>query len=283
MVNSRTNLLSGVEKKCVSAELDPENKKGINFTSWNTAYNSSKDLPPSNSQKAKDACAETITCRHPESLKNGVRRVLMPEVTKEIAESIAKHNIDGITVDIVPITIKDFANSLVAQQEILLPKIIAQAEKFKEQETNETGSGFLYKGVPYLAIDPNTQKYVVIDGHHSWGAINLLLKDGEIDPDKKLNAVVFRTNPISAIKACFAVGAWSNPLDPSNYTNRPKLCSHKNNTGRDIYGSISTIYRRPRLQRQSMEGTRMEGSMGGRSRRTRRGRTRRGRTRRHRR
>jgi hypothetical protein len=285
-MNTPFNTLSGVQEKCIKADLGSQN---IDLRTWKAAWNSSQrsNVDRSHSQRLKDACTPAITCNHPRSLApRGVPRVLMPEVTDEIVKRISSTPTLGIDVKEIEIPIGEFANSLVAQEEILLPKIQGQVKVFKEQEQKEPGSGFLYKGKPYLAVDPISGKYVVIDGHHSWGAINLLISESKnrntpfIDTNRKLKAVVLDTDPISAIKACFGVGAWSNPFDPDDYRNDPDKCSHKSESKDDKYGTISRFYNTSNSgEYNTMPTLKRRGGRKGRS-RTRRGRSRRGRSRR---
>ena len=176
------------------------------YFSWNSIVKSLNRIKLPHNHISRNACSGEINCKYPPgNLNSGVPRVLMPEVNKYVLE-----NLKGkIPFTEHKITVQELANSYVAQREILLPKIKGQAEAIK------SGKFDIFDNTWYLATAKDGKK-VVIDGHHGWGAVNLLLKENAIDPNAKVNIVDFADSPEKVISMAFYEGnAHSNPFRPN--------------------------------------------------------------------
>ena len=186
-------------------------KKNLNlpnvpaYLNWNSVVKNlnSINLPKDHIQR--NACSTEISCEHPPGeLNSGVPRVLMPEVNKDVMEKLR----GKIPFTEHKITVKELASSYVAQREILLPKIKGQANSHKSGKFN------LLDNTWYVATAADGKK-VIIDGHHGWGALNLLLKEQAIDPEALVNIVDFSASPEKVIDMAFNEGyAHSNPFRP---------------------------------------------------------------------
>ena len=176
------------------------------YFSWNSIVKSLNKIKLPKNHVTRNACSGEINCKYPPgNLNAGVPRVLMPEVNKSVLE-----NLKGkIAFTERKITVQELANSYVAQREILLPKIKGQAEAIK------SGKFDIFDNTWYVATAADGKK-VIIDGHHGWGAVNLLLKEGAIDPNAKVNIVDFADSPEKVIMMAFYEGnAHSNPFRPN--------------------------------------------------------------------
>jgi len=176
------------------------------YFSWGSIVNSLNRIKLPKNHIIRNACSTQINCKYPPgNLNTGVPRVLMPEVNRSVLENL-KGKIDFTEHTI---SVKELANSYVAQREILLPKIKAQAEAIKAGKFN------IFENTWYVATAADGKK-VIIDGHHGWGAINLLLKEGAIDPEAKVNVVDFSESPEKVISMAFYEGnAHTNPFRPN--------------------------------------------------------------------
>jgi hypothetical protein len=201
------------------------------YFSWNSIVKGLNRIKLPKDHITRNACSTEINCKYPPGdLNSGVPRVLMPEVNRSVLENL-KGKIDFTEHTI---SVRELADSYVAQREILLPKIKGQAEAIK------SGKFDIFDNTWYVATASDGKK-VIIDGHHGWGAINLLLKEGAIDPNAKLNIVDFNESPEKVIEMAFYEGdAHSNPF-------RPNLVKTggKKRTKRSRYAKRKTLkYRR---------------------------------------
>ena len=176
------------------------------YFSWNSIVNSLNRIKLPKNHIIKNACSSQINCKYPPgSLNSGVPRVLMPEVNRSVLENL-KGKIDFTEHTM---SVQELADSYVAQREILLPKIEAQAEAIK------AGKFDIFGNTWYIATASDGKK-VIIDGHHGWGALNLLLKEGGIDPTAQVNVVDFNESPEKVISMAFYEGdAHTNPFRPN--------------------------------------------------------------------
>lgn len=176
------------------------------YFSWESIVKSLNRIKLPKNHINRNACSGEINCKYPPgNLNSGVPRVLMPEVNRTVLEKLK----GKIPFTEHKITVQELANSYVAQREILLPKIKGQAEAIK------SGKFDIFDNTWYLATAKDGKK-VVIDGHHGWGAVNLLLKEGAIDPNAKVNVVDFSDSPEIVISVAFYAGhAHSNPFRPN--------------------------------------------------------------------
>lgn len=176
------------------------------YFSWNSTVKSLNRIKLPKNHINRNACSTEINCKYPPgNLNSGVPRVLMPEVNRTVLE-----NLNG-KIDFTEhtISVQELADSYVAQREILLPKIKAQAEAIKSGNFN------IFENTWYIATASDGKK-VIIDGHHGWGAVNLLLKEGAIDPNAKVNVIDFNESPEKVISMAFYEGhAHSNPFRPN--------------------------------------------------------------------
>jgi hypothetical protein len=197
------------------------------YLNWNSVVKNLNSINLPQNHILRDACSTEISCEHPPGkLNSGVPRVLMPEVNKDVMEKIR----GKIPFTEHKITVKELASSYVAQREILLPKIKGQANSHKSGKFN------LLDNTWYVATAADGKK-VIIDGHHGWGALNLLLKAKAIDPEALVNIVDFSSSPEKVIEMAFNEGdAHSNPFRPEiiggrkQKTNRRKV--NRRNTRR---------------------------------------------------
>ena len=177
------------------------------YFTWSDVVHNLNSIKLPKNHIRNNACSSKINCRYPPGrLNTGVPRVLMPEVNRDVLENL-KGKIPFTTHKI---TVRELANSYVAQREILLPKIEGQAKSHK------AGGFNLLENTWYVATASDGKK-VIIDGHHGWGAINLLLKESPpaIDPDAEVTIVDFSDTPEHVIMMAFYEGdAHSNPFRP---------------------------------------------------------------------
>lgn len=175
------------------------------YKNWNSVVKILDSINLPKDHILRNACSTEISCEHPPGdLDSGVPRVLMPEVNKDVMEKLR----GKIPFTEHKITVKELASSYVAQREILLPKIKGQANSHKSGKFN------LLDNTWYVATAADGKK-VIIDGHHGWGALNLLLRDNAIDPEALVNIVDFSSSPEKVIDMAFSEGyAHSNPFRP---------------------------------------------------------------------
>ncbi len=186
-------------------------KKNLNtnipYFNWPTIVKTLNTINVPANHKSMNACSTgNVNCRYPPgNLHSGVPRVLMPEVNPSVLEKL-KGVIDFTEHKM---TVQELADSYVAQREILLPKIKGQAEAIK------AGKFDIFNNIWYIATSSDGKK-VIIDGHHGWGAVNLLLKENAIDPNAEVNVVDFVDLPETVIEMAFSRGnAHSNPFRPT--------------------------------------------------------------------
>jgi len=178
------------------------------YVTWNDIVDHLNEIELPQNHIKQNACSGTLHCKYPPGpLNAGVPRVLMPEVNKDVLEKL-KGKIDFTEHKM---TVQQLADSYVAQREILLPKIKGQASFHEEGKFN------LLDNTWYIATASDGKK-VIIDGHHGWGALNILLnkKSPTIDPAALVNVVDFNETPEKVIEMSFYQGdAHSNPFRPS--------------------------------------------------------------------
>ena len=200
-----------VDLNLVKKNLDLQNIPS--YKNWNSVVKNLNSINLPKNHILRDACSTEIFCEHPPgSLNSGVPRVLMPEVNKDVMEKLK----GKIPFTEHKITVKELASSYVAQREILLPKIKGQANSHKSGKFN------LLDNTWYVATAVDGKK-VIIDGHHGWGALNLLLRENAIDPEALVNIVDFSSSPEKVIDMAFHKGnAHTNPFRPEIVGGRKK-------------------------------------------------------------
>jgi hypothetical protein len=228
MYHSNLNLMPKVNYSLVAKNLNLPILP--TYFSWNSIVKSLNRIKLPKNHISSNACTSEINCKYPPgNLNAGVPRVLMPEVNRSVLENL-KGKIDFTEHKM---SVKELADSYVAQREILLPKIKAQAEAIK------LGKFDIFDNTWYVATAKDGKK-VIIDGHHGWGAINLLLKEGAIDPTNRVNVVDFKESPEKVISMAFYEGnAHSNPFRP----NLVKSTGGKKKTQRKKYNKRSKTLR----------------------------------------
>jgi hypothetical protein len=207
-----------VNSDLVKKNLDLQNVP--TYLNWDRVVKNLNSINLPKNHIIRNACSTELFCEHPPGdLNSGVPRVLMPEVNNDVMKKLK----GKIPFTEHKITVKELASSYVAQREILLPKIKGQANSHKSGKFN------LLDNTWYVATAADGKK-VIIDGHHGWGALNLLLKAKLIDPEALVNIVDFSSSPEKVIEMAFNEGdAHSNPFRPEiiggqkRKTNRRKV------------------------------------------------------------
>jgi hypothetical protein len=177
------------------------------FSSWEEVVASLNTIPIPDDHVAQNACSQPtsqgkINCRHPGSLTAGVPRVLMPEISEEVVRNMT------LIPERRKMKVSEFIESYVAQREIDLAKIEKTAQAHIDKGFNILNNTF------YLSTESDGS-HVVIDGHHGWGALNILSRKGVVSGDDVVNAVIFNEPAVQVIADSFHQGhAHTNPFRP---------------------------------------------------------------------
>lgn len=208
-MNSVTPLMPKVNYGLVAKNLNLPISPSL-FT-WDSVVKSLNSINLPQDHKSQNACSlNKVPCAYPPGeLNAGVPRVLMPEVNKQVLEKLR----GSLPFTEHTMKVKDLASSYVAQREILYPKIQGMAMAYKEQTPDKNGRVYNILDNTWYVATASDGKKVIIDGHHGWGALNLLLNMDSIDPEADVKVVDFSDTPETVIAAAFYKGnAHSNPF-----------------------------------------------------------------------
>ena len=183
--------MKGLDRGLIKLDLDANSSNA-----WNTMIH----LPLPRNHTEKNAC-KRLRCKHPPGLLHkGVPRSLMPAMSDEVIKKMTlPHTVHTMNV-------KKFVESYVAQNEIRDSKLIESVRLIKD-DLQKGLTPKIFKKPFYLATAKNGKK-VVIDGHHGWGALHILLHEDSsvIKPTMKINVIDFKASPEEVIKDAFIHG-----------------------------------------------------------------------------